>query len=561
MTIDIGQWANNSDDTTPISVEGTGEPYHDIRDTLTTYEIEYRYANGVRMSLMDLVTARKRHFQFQFGESVRGVSVGLILMGSEGWIWVSRVGMRTEPASLIKTVLGPNDVHVYRSDDHPQNLLDAIRTGQPTVSPVEVGVHDEMICQMGDIAVRMGRSCNGTRSKRSSSAMRPRTASSTASCGARGGSKFRAPSAPREHSVRAATLLVLFGAAAVVAGAGRPGAGGPQRPAISSSVRLEDWALFRSAANGVLGWRVGVATQVYSRLTFSEAAARVDALGVANIAGSGTQKLSKEIFKNLDPNLTANELAALRDRLLALNLRMPAYYAASMGPDEASLRKLFEFSKGLGVDTIIGSPQADSLTTVAKLADEFGINVALDDRAPAYSDLARLSRALEGRSNRIGAAIDALRPLDGLRALRERVLTVNLHGAAGSAEFLMEMYRAGVKPSFISLNPSGGGDPQAELARSFEEFDKALHPVMTDRVNEMARTAAIRKPDTIAAEDRQRIEAALPQRAPGRPEETQEAARRGSERGIPRPSLDTARQSCDRAHGQEDRRIRGGVQQ
>ncbi len=155
--VDIGQWANNSDDTTPVSVEGTGEPYHDIRDTLTTYEIEYKYANGVRMSLMDLVTARKRHFQFQFGESVRGVSVGLILMGTEGWIWVSRVGMRAHPESLMKAVLGPNDVRVYRSDDHPQNLLDSIRTGQPTVCPVEVGTHDEMICQMGDIAVRMGR--------------------------------------------------------------------------------------------------------------------------------------------------------------------------------------------------------------------------------------------------------------------------------------------------------------------------------------------------------------------------------------------------------------------
>jgi predicted dehydrogenase len=155
--IDIGQWANNSDDTTPVSVEGTGEVYHDIRDTLTTYDIEYRYANGVRMHLMDLVTARKRYWQFQFGESVRGVSVGLILIGTEGWIWVSRAGMRTHPESLMRTVFGPNDKRVLRSDDHPQNLLDAIRTGQPTVCPVEVGTHDEMICQMGDIAVRMGR--------------------------------------------------------------------------------------------------------------------------------------------------------------------------------------------------------------------------------------------------------------------------------------------------------------------------------------------------------------------------------------------------------------------
>jgi hypothetical protein len=131
--------------------------YHDIRDTLTTYEIEYKYANGVRMLLMDLVTARKRFWQFQFGESVPGVSVGLILIGTEGWIWVSRAGMRTQPASLVRTVFGPNDVRVLRSDDHKANLLDTIRTGQPNVCPVEVGAHDEMICQMGDIAVRMGR--------------------------------------------------------------------------------------------------------------------------------------------------------------------------------------------------------------------------------------------------------------------------------------------------------------------------------------------------------------------------------------------------------------------
>ncbi len=158
--IDFGQWANASDNTTPISVEGTGDFYHDIRDTLATYEIEYKYANGVKMQLMDLVTARKRYWQFQFGESVRGVSVGVILFGTEGWIWVSRVGMQTHPASLMRTVIRPNDIRVVRSDDHRRNLLEAIRTGQPTISSIEAGAHDEMICQMGEIAVRMGRKLN-----------------------------------------------------------------------------------------------------------------------------------------------------------------------------------------------------------------------------------------------------------------------------------------------------------------------------------------------------------------------------------------------------------------
>jgi hypothetical protein len=73
------------------------------------------------MAYMDLVTARKRYWQFQFGESVKGVSVGLILLGTEGWIWVSRAGMRTYPESLMRTMFGPNDVRVLRR--RPQRQL------------------------------------------------------------------------------------------------------------------------------------------------------------------------------------------------------------------------------------------------------------------------------------------------------------------------------------------------------------------------------------------------------------------------------------------------------
>jgi type 1 glutamine amidotransferase len=317
--------------------------------------------------------------------------------------------------------------------------------------------------------------------------------------------------------MRAASLLILIAVAGLAQPpGGRGGGAGPQRPAMSSSVRLEDWALFRSAANSVLGWKVGALANVYRQLTFSEAAAKVDALGLATIAGASTQKFSNEIPKNLDYNLTANELVAVRERLLALNLRMAAYFAAAMGPDEASLRRLFEFAKTLGVETIIGSPDPAALTTVARLADEFGVNVALHDRGPAYSDPARLMRSIEGRSKRIGAAIDSIKPLDALSVLKDRLLTVNLRGAI-VPEFLMEMYKLGIKPSFISMDVTGAGDPHAELSRSFEAFDKALHPVMADRVKELSRTAAIRKPDTLPAEDRQKIEAALPQRAPAMP--------------------------------------------
>lgn len=308
---------------------------------------------------------------------------------------------------------------------------------------------------------------------------------------------------------------------------GGPGAGGPNamRPLFSESVRLEDWALIRSAAASVLGWKVGVPSATYRNSTFSEAATKIDALGLANIAGSSTQKFSKEIPKNLDYKLTINELDAVRGRLRALNMRMPAYTTPSIDTDEREARKVFEFAKSLGVETIISSPDPGSLAMIDKLATESGINVALAGRlgkdGAAYSDPKKLLQILEGRSKRIGAAVDTgywlqdgVAPLDGLTALKDRVLTVNLRGSVKLPEFLREMYRMGIKPSFVSMSAGDNvADPQNELTRSFDALDKALQPVMADRVNEISRTAAIRTPDKLPPDERQRVEAGLPQRA------------------------------------------------
>jgi len=148
--LDIAQWANNSDHTTPVTVEGTGTLYDDIRDTIANYDIEHTYANGVKIKFMDGATARKQFNQFGPGNSD-------VLVGTEGWIWVSRQGMRTQPESLMRTVIGPNDQRVIFSADHRTNFLDAIRTGRKNVSTVDVAAHDEMIAQMGDIAVRLKR--------------------------------------------------------------------------------------------------------------------------------------------------------------------------------------------------------------------------------------------------------------------------------------------------------------------------------------------------------------------------------------------------------------------
>jgi hypothetical protein len=149
--VDIAQWVNNADHTTPISVEGTGVYHGDIRDTAYIYDIEYRYANGVIVEYMDLSTAKRKYEQFRYG------AMASCFVGTEGWVYVAREGVRTYPDSLMRSVIGPHEIHVIHSNDHKRNLLDAVKTGQPTISTVEAAAHDEMICQMGDIAMRLKR--------------------------------------------------------------------------------------------------------------------------------------------------------------------------------------------------------------------------------------------------------------------------------------------------------------------------------------------------------------------------------------------------------------------
>ena len=104
----------------------------------------------MKLNFMDGRTARKKYPQFGSGNSD-------LIVGADGWIWVSRQGIRTYPESLARSVIGPNEDHVLYSEDHRGNFVNAIRYGHKTVSNIEVAAHDEMIAQMSDIAVRLKR--------------------------------------------------------------------------------------------------------------------------------------------------------------------------------------------------------------------------------------------------------------------------------------------------------------------------------------------------------------------------------------------------------------------
>ena len=134
--------------------------------------------------------------------------------------------------------------------------------------------------------------------------------------------------------------------------------------------------------------------------TFLEAARKAEALDLAVVEGDSTQKVSVQIPKNLDYRLAPGELDAVRDRMTTLNVRMPVYVMPAISEDEQIARKQFEFAKSLGVETLAVERTPAALPAIEKLADEFGVNVALSGSPKTVLE------ALQGRSRRIGAYAD-----------------------------------------------------------------------------------------------------------------------------------------------------------
>lgn len=152
--LDIAQWGNDSDNTAPVEYAGTGKIYAGgLYDVVNSWDIWCRYENGVKMHFMSDEVAKpiieKYHPRFW--------THGTTFHGDLGWVSVDRGGLFTQPASLVREIIGPTEIHLYQSDNHYQNFIDGVRLRKQAVSPVEAAVQSDFISQIGNILIRTGR--------------------------------------------------------------------------------------------------------------------------------------------------------------------------------------------------------------------------------------------------------------------------------------------------------------------------------------------------------------------------------------------------------------------
>jgi sugar phosphate isomerase/epimerase len=249
-----------------------------------------------------------------------------------------------------------------------------------------------------------------------------------------------------------------------------------------------------------LGWRLGIEAYTFHKFTFFETIEKTAELGLPYIGGlSFMQHVSKDIPKNFDQNLTDDELRQIRLKMDSAGVRLLTYYAQDIPEDEAGCRKFFEFGRKMGIETFMCEPKPEQLDLLDRLANEYGINVAIHNHgqniSPQYWHPEGVLKACEGRSKLIGACPDlgywlrsGIDPVEGVRLLKDRLITVQMHdlhepggnghdvpwgtGIGKSDEFLRELHRLGIKPTMIGLEYSHDWmDSMPKIARCIEYFN------------------------------------------------------------------------------------------
>lgn len=142
-SIDIVQFALGTDGTAPVEYEDTGSrwpPEEHLYTTAMFTSFRGRYANGT-----------------EFVCQTQPAGFGARFEGSEGWLQYTYNKIEASDERILESEIGPDEVHLPVSDNHYRNFLDAVKSREDPIEPVEVGHRTASICHAGNVAMRLKR--------------------------------------------------------------------------------------------------------------------------------------------------------------------------------------------------------------------------------------------------------------------------------------------------------------------------------------------------------------------------------------------------------------------
>jgi len=128
---DIAQWALDMDDSGPTEIfaPDADHPF-----------LTYKYKKNVIMT----------HEKWEWNNAV-------LFRGTEGEMRIGRGKLETTPVSVKDKVISDTQKHVYKSENHYKDFLNAMRTRTKPICDVETGHRTATVCNIGNIAYQLKR--------------------------------------------------------------------------------------------------------------------------------------------------------------------------------------------------------------------------------------------------------------------------------------------------------------------------------------------------------------------------------------------------------------------
>jgi sugar phosphate isomerase/epimerase len=181
------------------------------------------------------------------------------------------------------------------------------------------------------------------------------------------------------------------------------------------------------------GWRLGTQAFTFRKFTFYEAIDKAASLGLDWIEAYPGQILSKEIPDvKFNHNMPAESRKQVKQKLFDTGVRLVNYGVVRLPNDETECRKVFDFAKDMGIETIVSEPPPEAFDLIDNLCQQYEIKVAIHNhpKPSPYWHPGRVLQVCNGRSKWIGACADTghwmrsgISPLQAIIKLKGRIIS------------------------------------------------------------------------------------------------------------------------------------------
>lgn len=248
-----------------------------------------------------------------------------------------------------------------------------------------------------------------------------------------------------------------------------------------------------------LGWHLGCQAYSFNRFTFFEAVDKTASLGLKWIEAYPGQRLcadSEEV--KVGPGMSDDQKQQMLGKLSDAGVTLVNLGVIGLPNNEEGCRRVFDFAKSTGIKTIVSEPPLDAFDLIEKLAEEYGINVAIHNHpAPStYWNYETVLEVCKGRSKRLGACADTghwmrsgIKPIDAIKALEGRIISfhlkdLNKYGRQGAHDvpwgtgqadlqaILTEIHRQKLEAVFSIEYEHNWLNSLPEIAQSVQYFDE-----------------------------------------------------------------------------------------